>query len=117
MSINFYEPHIIKPTRIAYHTSTLMDNIFFNSLNFHTISGKIIYDLTNHLPNFLIINEITMLLDSKDKIYKQDFSNVNEELVLNDFPSIQWQDVFSKSHNVNQLFEVFFSKCSENTFH
>ena len=47
-----------------------------------------------------------MLRDSKDKIYKQDFSNVNEELVLNDFASIQWQDVFSESQNVNQPFEV-----------
>lgn len=45
MSINFYEPHIIKPTRIAYHTATLIDHILFNSLNFHTISGNTIYDL------------------------------------------------------------------------
>ena len=67
---------IIKPTIITYHTTTLIDNILFNSLDFFTISGNIIYDLGDHLPNFLIINEITMLPDSKDKIYKQDFSNV-----------------------------------------
>ena len=115
MCINFYEPHIIKPTIITYHTATLIDNIFSNSLDFFTISGyrNIIYDLSDHLPNFLIINEITMLPDSKDKIYKQDFYNVNEELVPNDFASIQWQDVFSESQNVNQLFEAFFPKCSE----
>ena len=64
-------------------------------------------------PTFFSINEITMLPDSKDKIQEQDFSNVNYELVLNDFASIQWQHVFSESQNVNQLFEVFFSKCSE----
>ena len=113
MCINFYEPHIIKPTIITYHTATLIDNIFFNSLDLFAISGNIIYDLSDHLPNFLIINEITMLPDSKDNIYKQYFSNINEELVLNDFASIQWQDVFSESQNVNQLFEVFFPKCSE----
>ena len=113
MSINFYEPHMIKPTRITCYTATLIDDIFFNSLDFHTISGNIIYDLSDHLPNFLIISEITMLPDSKDNIYKEDFSSVNEELVLNDFVSIQWQDVFSESQNVNQLFGVFFSRCSE----
>lgn len=112
MSANFYEPHIIKPTRITHHTATLIDNIFFNSLDFHTISGNIIYDLTDHLPNFLIINEINILSDSKDKIYKQDYSNLNEEFVLNDFALIQWQDAFRESQNVNQLFEVFFSECS-----
>ena len=113
MCINFYEPLIIKQTNITYYTATLIENIFFNSLDLFTISGNIIYDLSDHLPNFLIINEITMLPDSKDKIYKQDFSNVNEEPVLNDFASIQWQHLFSESQNVNQLFEVFFPKCSE----
>ena len=84
----------------------MIDNVFFNSLDFHTISGNIIYDLTDHLPNFLIVNEINILSDSKDKIYKQDYSN------LNVFALIQWQDAFRESQNVNQLFEVFFSECS-----
>ena len=82
MCINFYEPHIINPIIITYRTATLIDTIFFNSLDLFAISGNIIYDLSDHLPNFLIINEITMLPDSKDKIYKQDFSNVNEEIVM-----------------------------------
>ena len=68
MSTNFYERHIIKPTTITCHTATLIDNIFFNSLDFLTISGNVIYDLSDHLPNCLIVNEITMLRDSKDKI-------------------------------------------------
>ena len=112
MCINFYEPHIINPTIITYRTATLIDTSFFNSLDLFAISGNIIYDLSDHLPNFLIINEITMLPDSKDKIYKQDFSNVNQNS-SDYFASIQWQDVFSESQNVNQLFEVFFPKCSE----
>lgn len=52
-------------------------------------------------------------LTQKIKIYKQAFSNINEELLSNELASIQWQDVFGESQNVNQLFEVFFSKCSE----
>ena len=56
--INIHVPsifvtHIIKPTRIAYHTATLIDNILVISLDFHTISGNIIYGLTDHLPNLL----------------------------------------------------------------
>ena len=82
MCSNFYEPHIINPIIITYRTATLIDTIFFNSIDLFTISGNIIYDFSDHLPHFLIINEITMLPDSKDKIYKQDFSNVNEEIVL-----------------------------------
>ena len=49
LGIYFFNPRILKPTRI-----TLIDNIFFNSIVHHTISGNIIHDLTDHLPNFLI---------------------------------------------------------------
>ena len=34
----FLEPHILKPTRITSHCSTLIDNIFFNSIEYQTIS-------------------------------------------------------------------------------
>ena len=112
MTTNFFEPHIVKPTRITNHTATFIDNIFFNSLDFHTVSGNLNYDLTDHLPNFLIANELNFLPDSKDKIFRQDFSSLNEESVLNDFTSIKWEQVFSETQNVNQLFEVFFPKCS-----
>ena len=47
---------VIQPTRIRDHSATLIDNIFLNSLSeYFMISGNIIYDLTDHLSNFLII--------------------------------------------------------------
>ena len=57
----FYNPHILQPTRITNHSATLIDNIFFNSLSHHTISGNLVYDLSDHLPNFLIINSLSTL--------------------------------------------------------
>ena len=38
----FYSLDIIKPTRITYHSATLIDNIFVNSLAHHTISGNLV---------------------------------------------------------------------------
>ena len=52
----FFQPQILQPTRITDHSSTLIDNIFFNSIDYFLIGGNIVYDLTNDLPNFLIIN-------------------------------------------------------------
>ena len=80
----------MKPTRITYHTATLIDNIFFNSIDFHTISGNVVYDLSDHLPNFLIINDLDILCDSKDRIFVRDSSRLNEGSVLNDFATIQY---------------------------
>ena len=51
----------------------MIDNSFFNSLDFHTVSGNVIYDLIDRRPNFLTINESNFLLDSKEKIFRQDF--------------------------------------------
>ena len=39
----FFHPQILKPTRFANHSATLIDNIFFNSLEHQTFSGNIIY--------------------------------------------------------------------------
>ena len=57
-----FQPQILQPTRITNHTATLIDNIFFNSKReTFTIGGNIIYDLTDHLPNFLIIKNYSCL--------------------------------------------------------
>ena len=37
----YFQPHIIKPTRITDHSATLIDNIFFTSLEHKAISGNL----------------------------------------------------------------------------
>jgi hypothetical protein len=60
----FFQPHILQPTRITHHSETLIDNIFLNLIEHFTTSGNLAYDLTDHLPNFLII------LPTNVKIFK-----------------------------------------------
>lgn len=45
-------PVINKPTRITYHTATLIDNIFTNNINNirNSKSGVIFSDISDHLP-------------------------------------------------------------------
>ena len=64
-----FQPQIIQPTRITSHSATLIDNIFFNSIEHFIISGNIVYDLTDHLPNFIIFNKFA----SKSQYYNQYF--------------------------------------------
>ena len=37
---SLFYPLILQPTRITDHSATLIDNIFFNSLEYFTISGN-----------------------------------------------------------------------------
>jgi hypothetical protein len=72
-----FQPHILQRTRITNHTATLIDNIFYNALENFTSSGNIVYDMTDHLANFLIINKFSRL-NSNIKIHKRDFTKYNE---------------------------------------
>ena len=54
---NLYVPHITYPTRISTTRSTLIDNIFSNTLNFmEGTSGNLTIDISDHLAQFLIID-------------------------------------------------------------
>ena len=108
----FLELHIIKPTRITTYSATLIDNIFFNSIDNQTLSGNLLYDLTDHLPNFLIISRLNMSTN-KEKIYKRDYSNYNEESFIKEFSSIDWTTVLNESQNVSQMFEQFYFQVSD----
>ena len=67
-----FQPQILQPTRFTNHSATLIDNIFFNSLEHFTISGNLAYDITDHLPNFLIFINLT---------HSQAISNCIKEII------------------------------------
>ena len=76
---------LTKPTRITDHSATLIDHIYFNSMEHRTISGNILCDITGHLPNFLIINKFSdNFSNSKTVIYGKDYSNFASDDFLNE---------------------------------
>ena len=68
----FFQPQILQPTRITDHSSTLIDNIFFNSIEHFIISGNIVYDLTDHLPKFIVFDKFSSL-PLNIKVHKRDY--------------------------------------------
>jgi hypothetical protein len=103
LSSYFFQPHILQPTRITSHTATLIDNIFLNTLDYSTISGHLLCDISDHLPNFLLIKQISCH-HSKEKTYRRDYCNLNHEILINEFKTIDWCELFYGKSNVNQLF-------------
>ena len=71
----YFQPQILQPTGITDHSATLIDNIFFNSLEHFVISGNLCYDLTDHLPNFLIVGKLSSL-PASTKVFRRDYSNL-----------------------------------------
>jgi hypothetical protein len=109
---NSFQPLISQPTRVTDHSATLIDNIFFNSLEYSVISGNIVYDLTDHLPNFLIINKYEALSANISKTTR-DFSKLNKPDLMNELNSINWPDVFATDLDPSQVFKIFYDIISQ----
>ena len=52
---NNYLPYILQPTRLR--AKTLIDNIFFNSDEFKSSSGNLLVEISDHLFQYLIIED------------------------------------------------------------
>ena len=107
----FMNPQIIQPTRITDHTAILIDNIFLNSIEYNTISGNLLTDTTDHLPNFLIINRIGTF--KKENIYKRNYLKINQERIVNEVQTINWDSSLLDCDNPNDIFCSTYDKVTE----
>ena len=111
LSTNFFQLHILQPTRITDHSATFIDNIFFNSLEHFAISGNIICNIAYHLANFLIIDRFSTL-STKIEIYKRDYSKLVEQALVNEVQSVDWEEALAQVSNPTSLFDSLYNKKS-----
>ena len=69
------------------------------------------HDLTDHLPNFIIFNKVSTL-HYNVKIFKRDYSKLDQQVVVNEIQSIDWESDFVSSANPCNMFKSFYSKIS-----
>ena len=53
-------PYILHPTRVTDHSATVIDNIFSNNTEYDTFSGNILTNISDHFPQFLVINKVNI---------------------------------------------------------
>ena len=103
----FFQPHIIQPTHfLPSGKSTLIDNIFINSLEYECTSGNLIPHVTDHLPNFLSIKKF-QFSQSWLKRKTRDFSKFNTDDFINDANNLQLDEKGNNGENVNQMYDIF----------
>ena len=103
---NFFQPCIIEPTRcVNGNRPSLIDNIFINTIEKYIISGNLISKVSDHMPNFMIINE---MLPKRPKIKKKirDLTNFNELTFNEDINKINLKTI-DFSNNTNEIFDQF----------
>ena len=67
MSSHFFSPFILQPTRPI--SKTLIDNIFFNTLEYKSTSGNLTIQPADHLFQFVIVEGFFKELPIPKKIY------------------------------------------------
>ena len=74
-------PYILHPTRVTEHSATIIDNIFSNITDCKSTSGNILCQISDHFPQFIIVEKQTMSYKSCS-FAKRDYSNFNEDNLL-----------------------------------
>ena len=88
-----FSPYVLQPTRLQ--SKTLIDNIFFNSLEYQSRSGNLLIELSDHLMQFLILEGFV----KKGKrptvnLLKRDFKKFNEREFHNEVIStLNWEEI------------------------
>ena len=109
MTANLYVPHITLPTRITPTSSTLIDNIYSNTINFSSgISGNLMSAISDHFPQFLILPKEIANLSKKHNLYKRDTKNFDRENFIADLINTDWPSICSIDKNdPNYSFDMF----------
>ena len=104
MYSKFLLPYITAPYRITPHSSTLIDNIFSNSIVNEIFSGNITSTISDQYVQFFLTKKIQ--LKNNKETYKHNFKNFNEDAFKRDLENINWAEILEiENKNVNESFD------------
>ena len=87
-------PLIVRPTRITFHSATLIDNIYTSQINNILNSGLTIDDITDHLPIFThyALNKLPISEQPQFR-YNSKFSDTIKQCLIEKLNTIDWNCV------------------------
>ena len=113
LSTHALHPCIDKPTRITASSATLIDNIFTNTLDQGNQSGILYYDVSDHLPIFVISSFSQNKKCTKPKVIEYRKESVeNIKALNNDLIKEQWLDIYEEN-DVNRAYDKFTTKLKQ----
>jgi hypothetical protein len=106
---HMFFPLITLPTRITAHTATVIDNIYTNNSDNHSLNGLLLSDISDHLPVFCISkNQVTDLDHDKYLVFRDKNSN-NVAKFCHCLNNINWYNFYDPL----LAYDSFFNKYCE----
>ncbi len=107
MSTFNMQPTINKPTRIVNKQKpSLIDNIFVNSLDKDITSGNLVSKISDHMPNFIIMNDYC-LPNKKFRNKKRSYKNYNTMEYQKDIDSIDLSPALQIYKDIHQITKFY----------
>jgi len=105
---NSYQP------KITVSSKTLIDNIFTTTDGSSSIAGNILYNISDHLPQFFLsyCAENSISVGGDINSYS-DWSKFDRENFILDFLDIDWVDTLKLEDNINFSFNAFDTKMTQ----
>ena len=108
LTAKWYTPRILGPTRLTEHQQpSLIDNIFLNFNDMHCNSGNLLDKISDHLPNFIIIEDLNLKMETKQKICKRSFENFDEKSFKNDIDKLNLKKKIESFKDINTKYKSF----------
>ena len=96
--------YILHPTRVTDHSATIVDSLFFNTLEFDTLSGNLLTKISDHFPQFPVV-KISAVDYKNFSLFQYDCSKFIEYLFLDDFKKLSWEVILNNQNsNINVKF-------------
>ena len=70
---------------------------------------EICYDLSDHLPNFLIVSKLSSL-PANIKDFQSDYSNFDKQSLVTDIQSVNWEVLLRDVYEPSSMFDSFYNK-------
>ena len=85
MLSNFLQLHVLQPSTISSNNKpTLSNNIYLNSIEHEILSGTLVLKISDHLPNVIFCNNITLKSRCKNRGFYHDCGNFEKESYIHD---------------------------------
>jgi hypothetical protein len=107
-------PVLLLPTRLTLKTATLIDHIYYyeganSKKDLNIYSGNIFSDISDHLPNFLILGNSKKRASITPKPLIRLYTTKNKNDFQAKLASVNWRDILYSCDDVNVCYNKFLS--------
>ena len=100
--------YILQPKRLVKNSKTLIDNIFLNSVEFNTFYGNLTSQISDHIPQFLILKDFYhKTLINSNNVIEGNYRFFNNDEFKNDLVDIPWYNILSSDISAILAFNSF----------